>query len=48
MQYIRREDVEKLVNDPIGFAIMMDDSQLEEVIATFVAILNKKKLNGGD
>lgn len=47
MKYIQRKDIEKLTNDPIGFAIMMDDGQLEHVIATFVAILNKRKINGG-
>ena len=47
MKYINKKDVEKLANDPIGFAIMMDDSQLEDVITTFVSVLNKRKNNNG-
>jgi len=47
MQYVSRKDVEKLANDPISFAILMDHCQLEQVIVTFVSELNKRKPERG-
>ena len=47
MQYITRKDVEKLANDPISFAILMNHCQLEHVIVTFVSELNKRKPERG-
>ena len=44
---ITRKDVRKLTSDPLGFAIMMQNQELEDVIVTFVSVLNKQKLNGG-
>jgi len=43
MQYITRNEVQKLENDPLSFAIMMDDSKLENVIVAFVSVLIKRK-----
>jgi hypothetical protein len=43
MQYISRNDARKLAEDPLSFALMLDDHQLEHVIATFVSVLNKRK-----
>lgn len=43
MQCITRNDVRKLTADPLSFAIMMDNMELEQVIAVFVAVLNKRK-----
>jgi hypothetical protein len=37
----------KLASDPMSFAIMMDDEQLEYVIVTFVAVLCKRKSDRG-
>ena len=37
------KDVLKLTEDPISFAMMMDNHQLEHVIVTFVSVLNKRK-----
>ena len=47
MKYITRKDVEKLANDPISFAILMENSQLEHVIVAFVSELNKRKPERG-
>ena len=44
---ITRRDVHKLAGDPLGFAMMMQNQELEEVIVTFVSVLNKRKLTGG-
>ena len=44
MKPVTRTDVERLVTDPIGFAMMMDDAQLEHVIVAFVSVLNKRKI----
>lgn len=38
----------KLEKDPIGFAMMMEYDQIEEVIVAFVSVLNKRKPNRGD
>ncbi len=47
MKIVTREDVEKLDEAPISFAMMMENSQLEHVIVTFVSVLNKRKLDRG-
>jgi len=47
MKYIRKKDVERLLNNPIGFAMMIDKSQLEQVIVTFVSILNDRQMGRG-
>ena len=47
MKYVSRKDVEKLANDPISFAILMDHGQLEHVIVAFVSELNKRKPERG-
>jgi len=45
---ITRKDVQKLKTDPLSFAMMMQDQELEEAIVAFVSVLNKRKMNGGD
>jgi hypothetical protein len=47
MQCVNRNDAKKLAEDPISFAMMMDNSQLEYVIATLVSVLNKRKPDRG-
>ena len=47
MQCVSRNDAKKLAEDPISFALMMDDIQLQHVIATFVCVLNKRKPDRG-
>lgn len=44
---ITRKDVRKLTGDPLGFAMMMQNQELEDVIVTFVSVLNRRRLNGG-
>jgi hypothetical protein len=46
MNRITRKDVNKLCRAPICFALLMESEQIEEVIATFVSVLNKR--NRGD
>ena len=47
MKSVTRKDVEKLANDPLSFAILMNHYQLEHVIVTFVSELNKRKPERG-
>ena len=47
MQPITRKQARRLAEDPYYFAMMLDDFQLENVIVTFVEVLNKRKLNRG-
>jgi len=48
MQHVIRNEAEKLVNNPISFAMMMYDSQLENVIVAFISVLlDKNKDRGG-
>ena len=48
MQRITIKEVEKLIDDPIGFAMTMDCVELEQVIVAFVSVLNKRKQRRGD
>ena len=41
------DDVTKLINDPISFAMVMDDDRIEDVIVKFVSVLNRRKRNRG-
>ena len=43
-----QESIEKLSKDPISFAMLMDDDQIEHVIVMFVSVLIQKKLGRGD
>ena len=48
MPYIDIKDIQKMAEDPITVAMMMDDYQLEHVIAVFVSVLNQRiKDRGG-
>ena len=48
MKFVTRREAEKLADDPISFAMMMDPCQLEQVIVAFVSVLNSKKPDRGD
>lgn len=43
-----REDIRKLKDDPLSFAILMEDRHIEQVIVAFVSVLNKRKPKRGD
>jgi len=48
MQHIDKKSTKRLAEDPVSFAIMMDDSQLEQIIAAFVSVLIQRiKDRGG-
>jgi hypothetical protein len=47
MNFMARSDVRKLLKDPLSFAIMMEDEEIEHVIVNFVAVLNKRKTKRG-
>jgi hypothetical protein len=47
MNCVNPKNVKKLIEDPLSFAMMMDDEQLEHVIVTFVSVLNKRKTDRG-
>ena len=48
MPYIEEKNIEKLIEDPLSFAMMMDDHQLEHVITEFISVLNQRiKDRGG-
>ena len=44
---VTRKDVRKLAGEPLSFAMMMNDHELENVIVTFVSVLNRRKLDRG-
>ena len=46
MTNVTRNDVNKLCRAPLNYALLMENEQLEEVIATLVSVLNKR--TGGD
>jgi hypothetical protein len=41
MTKITKKDIKKLQNDPLSFAILMEDRHIEEVIVVFVSVLIK-------
>ena len=43
MPYLDEKDIQRLTDDPVSFAMMMDNHQLEEIIVAFVSVLNKRK-----
>jgi hypothetical protein len=47
MRGLRSDCIRNLKEDPMSFAMMMDDGELEEVIVAFVGVLNKKNQSGG-
>jgi hypothetical protein len=47
MTTVTRKDVRKLASDPLDFAMMMNDHELENVIVIFVSVLNRRKLDRG-
>ena len=48
MKIITRKDVNKLKTDPVSYALMMDNCEIESVIVAFVTVLNKRKPYRGD
>jgi len=48
MANITREDIKKLKNAPLDYAILMEDRHIENVIVTFVAVLNERNNKRGD
>lgn len=48
MQRVTGEAIRKLEKDPLSFAMMMEDREIEHVIVTFVSVLINRKSGGGD
>ena len=42
MQSVTKKDIEKIENDPLSFAMMMENHQLENVIVAFISVLLKR------
>jgi hypothetical protein len=47
MKPVSNDCVTKLINDPISFAMVMEDDRIEDVIVKFVSVLNKRRRRGG-
>lgn len=47
MKPVTRKDVQRLAKDPISFAMMMNDDQLEDAIVAFVSVLNDRIIDRG-
>jgi hypothetical protein len=48
MQPIERVCIRRLIEDPTSYAMMLDQEELEQVIAVFVSVLNQRTKNRGD
>ena len=48
MKTVTQDDIRKLQKDPLSFAVLMEDRHLENVIVTFVSVLNKRNKKRGD
>jgi hypothetical protein len=47
MNTITQDDIGKLFRNPLSYAVLMEDQQIEHVIVTFVAVLLRRNENGG-
>jgi len=47
MNTITQDDIGKLQNDPLSFAVLMEDRHIEQVIVTFVSVLIKRNRKRG-
>jgi len=47
MKRTENDCITHLKNDPISFAMMMDDQEIEEIIVAFVSVLHDRKRIGG-
>ena len=47
MRHTEQEFLDKLSKDPISFAVIMDDDQIEHVIVGFVSVLVQRKYDRG-
>ena len=47
MNIITQDDIGKLLRDPLSYAVLMEDQQIEHVIVTFVSVLLRRSENGG-
>ena len=43
MTNVTKEDIRKLKKYTLDYAILMEDRHIEQVIVTFVSVLNKRK-----
>lgn len=43
MTNVTKEDIRKLKKSPLDYAVLMEDRHIEQVIVTFVSVLNKRK-----
>ena len=48
MKNINQDDIRKLQKDPLSYAVLMEDRNIEQVIVTFVSVLLKRKRKRGD
>ena len=48
MTSVTSQDIRKLKKSPLDFAILMEDDQIEDIIVTFVSVLNERKHKRGD
>ena len=42
-----QKSIEQLSKDPVSFAMLMDETQIEHVIVMFVSVLIQRKLGRG-
>jgi hypothetical protein len=42
-----KEEIKHLIEDPTSFAMMMDEEDLQDVIAAFVSVLNQRTKDRG-
>lgn len=47
MEPVERELIQRLMEDPMSLAMMMDEQELEDVIAVFVMVLNQRTKDRG-
>jgi hypothetical protein len=43
MKRITNEEIRDLVEDPLAYAMLMNEEELEEVVASFISVLNTRQ-----
>ena len=46
MSNVSRKQVKKFIDDPLSYAMLMEDHEIEETIAKLMAILYRRKNTG--
>ena len=47
MNHVTRKQVKRFIGDPLSYAVLMEDHEIEETIAKLMGILYRRRNKGG-